>query len=418
MTAFESRLAAAHLLFAVTERRRTLDEAMATSDVFAELDGADRGFARAMTSAALRRLGQIDAGLAPLMSRPLNTVSPPVRALIRIGAAQLWLMATPPHAAVNQTVEAARQWREARAGGAFVNAVLRRASEDRPDVLNGPARTIWPDWLTQEFVLSLGEDGAERLAHAQLKEPTLHLSARDDADRVAAQVSGRRRGIASVELETGAVESLPGFEDGAWWVQDAAAAVPATLLGFARGDRVLDVCAAPGGKTLQLAAMGAAVTALDRSGPRLARLKDNLARTQLSAEIIEADALKWTPPQPFDFILLDAPCSAHGTLRRHPEGAWIKTAEETRRFAEIQGKLLQRALTWLAPGGTLIYCVCSPLKHEGRDIIAASGSKRRAIGAGEVSVFADGLTPEGDLITVPGDGWAYDAFFMARLIGE
>jgi 16S rRNA (cytosine967-C5)-methyltransferase len=425
LSATDTRLAAADLLFRILEKRRTLDEAMAASEIYDTLTGADRGFARAIASAALRDLGRIDKGLAPLLTRPLNAVSPAVRALLRVGAAQLWVMGTPAHAAVSQTVEAARAWPDARAGGAFINAVLRRVAEKRAGVFEGPARALWPDWLAEAMQDSLGADGADALAAAQLTEPLLHLTARDDPARVAGATGGRLLPGGTIELPAGPVEHLPLFETGDWWVQDAAAALPAHLLTFARGDTVLDLCAAPGGKTLQLAARGAKVTAVDRSAPRLERLVENLARTRLPAEMIVADAAIWQAPQRYDYILLDAPCSAHGTLRRHPEGAWIKSQTDSARFTETQARLLGRALDLLTPGGQLVYCVCSPLAAEGRQQIAAivsAGRARRvrvtdAELAGPLAGFADCRTPDGDLATVPSPVRACDAFYIARLTG-
>jgi 16S rRNA (cytosine967-C5)-methyltransferase len=422
LSAYVSRLAAGELLMRVLDRQRTLDDAMLEAPTFLTLEGADRGFARAIASAALRRLGQIDAGLAPLMSRPLNAMNPAARALLRAGAAQLWLMDVAPHAAVRETVEAARHWTDARQAGAFLNAVLRRASEARPDTLDGPALTIWPDGLQNAMTESLGATRAEAYARAAQTEAPLHLSARDDAGALASSVGGRLLPAGTVALEDGYVEALPGFEDGAFWVQDAAAALPVRLLDPQPGEAILDLCAAPGGKTMQLAAAGAHVTALDRSGPRLKRLKENLIRTRLKAQVIEADALSWTPDRPFSKILLDAPCSALGTLRRHPEGAFIKGPGDLARFTSLQVQLLMRALSWLRPGGRLVYCVCSPLKAEGADIVsvalAGSGVRRAAVMAPEVPGFEEALTPQGDLLTGPSALQHADAFYISRLIRE
>jgi 16S rRNA (cytosine967-C5)-methyltransferase len=202
-------------------------------------------------------------------------------------------------------------------------------------------------------------------------------------------------------------------------VQDQAAALPARLLGAAPGERALDLCAAPGGKTLQLAAMGADVTALDRSAPRLERLAENLERTGLSAEVVVADGETWTAGAPFPKILVDAPCSALGTLRRHPEGAWIKSEADIARFPGVQARLLAAALGQLAPGGTLVYCVCSPLAAEGRDIVSAALAAglaiRRPVTPAECAGFEDCVTPDGDVLTLPGPSRDCDAFYIARL---
>jgi 16S rRNA (cytosine967-C5)-methyltransferase len=419
MTGAESRLAAAELLHLTIDKRRTLDEAMTLSNTYNDLEGPDRGFARAIASAALRHLGWIDRTVQPFLSRPLAATGIEIRALIRAGAAQIWFLDVAPHAAVNATVDAARLSKGSRSGGSFLNAALRRVAEAPPPATQLAPEDIWPAWLAAAFIDSLGTDGARTLAHAQRGEPALHLTAAGDAAELAALIGGPLLASGSVEAANGAVEELPGFADGKWWVQDQAAALPAKLLAAKPGERVLDLCAAPGGKTLQLAATGASVTALDRSAPRLERLRENLARTGLSAEVVVADGEAWQSDAPFDKILLDAPCSALGTLRRHPEGAWIKTEADVARFPAVQARLLASAAGLLAPGGTLLYCVCSPLASEGRDVVNAAlttGSLvRRPIAAAECPGFEDCITPDGDVITLPGASRDCDAFYLARL---
>tara|TARA_R100001086_G_scaffold213933_1_gene129929 strand:+ start:1140 stop:2408 length:1269 start_codon:yes stop_codon:yes gene_type:complete len=414
-----SRRAAAELLMLALDSRRTLDEAMLKSDSFNELEGPDRGFARLMASAALRELGRIDAGLSPLLSRPLNATSPAIRALLRIGVVQLWRLETPPHAAVSETVEAAKGWPDARSGGSFLNAVLRRAADTPPDLDAMPASLIWPDWLASRFTNDLGADGAEQLAAHQLHEPPIFLSAKSGPAQVAEATGGDLLPTGSIRLNSANIEALPGFEAGGWWVQDAAAALPAKLLNVTGTDQVVDLCAAPGGKTLQLAATGAKVTAVDRSKPRLERLRENLARTGLSADIVAANADEWRPEIPVNKLLLDAPCSALGTLRRHPEGAWIKREEEIDRFPAAQTRLLTAAADMVTSGGIVIYCVCTPLDSEGRNIvdqaITAELYSRQPVSEAEIPGFEHCLTPEGDLLTLPQDGAGHDAFYIARL---
>ncbi len=413
------RLAAAQLLHLTLDRRRTLEDAMGASEAFAALSGADRGFARAIASTALRRLGHIDKTLRLLISRPLTATQPEIRALLRAGAAQLWYMSVPPHAAVGATVAAARLWQPARSGGGFVNAGLRRASERAPpDEL--PVEEIWPDWLRHAFAGALGHEAARQLAEGQLTEPPLYLTARSDPAAVAAATGGRLTASGSIEAPVGfGVEALPGYAAGEWWVQDAAAALAARLLDVKPGERALDLCAAPGGKTLQLAAAGAHVTALDRSRPRLERLAENLTRTRLSADIVAADAETWRPPAPYPKILLDAPCSALGTLARHPEGAWIKTVADAGRFPALQARLLAAAAQMLAPGGALVYTVCTPLPAEGADILPVAfgaGLQLSPILPHEVPGFAPCLRGDGTLLTLPVTGAAHDAFFAARFV--
>lgn len=422
MSGAQSRLAAAELLVITLDERRTLDEALATSEHYNKLSGPDRGFARAMASAALRQLGRIDAAIAPFLERPLDTATPPARALLRIGAAQAWVLETPDHAVVGETVAAAKIWPRAQRAAGFLNAVLRKVISNREAFDAVPIETVWPDWLRADISAGLGPRAALSLAEAQLTQPDLHLTPKDgDAEALAARLGGKVVGAGSVQVETGAVEALPGFEDGDWWVQDAAAALPAQLLATKASETVLDLCAAPGGKTMQLAATGADVTAIDRSKPRLKRLRENLNRTGFSdVDIVEADATNWQPPAPVDKILLDAPCSALGTLRRHPEGAWIKTAEDIARFPSFQERLLRSAIKMLKPGGSVVYCVCSPLPREGaaivKAVLAVGGVKRQAITAEEAQGFAAGINQAGELVTLPGPGLSNDAFFMARLV--
>ena len=432
------RRAAANLLFLTLEKRRTLDEAMAASEPFGDLDGSDRAFARAIASAALRELGRIDRALAPLLSRPLQAASPAIRALLRVGAVQLWRMDVPEHAAVSETVEAAKAWPDARSGGAFLNAVLRRAAAERPDMDALPVTAIWPDWLAAAFEESLGPQGAGALATAQLGEPGIYLTAKTNAAAVAEVTGGTLEASGSVRAPGGPVEALAEYGSGDWWVQDPAAALPARLLlsgspshasgspSHAAGSRpvtqpvtAIDLCAAPGGKTLQLCAAGLDVTAVDRSKPRLKRLEENLARTGLSATIIAADAETWRPEAPADLLLLDAPCSALGTLRRHPEGAFIKRESDIARFPDVQYRLLKAAIEMVRDGGTLVYCVCTPLKAEGADVIARAVAEglvtRQPVKPEEIPGFEDCLTAEGDILTLPTSDTAHDAFFISRL---
>lgn len=422
MSGAHARLAAAQLLMTVLEECRTLDDALASTEAFTRLNGPDRGFARAMTSAALRFLGRIDHGLAPFLDRPLDTAPPPSRALLRIGAAQAWILGTADHAVVGETVAAAKLWPRAHRATGFLNAVLRKvvASSDAFDA--APVDALWPDWLRTMAIQGLGAKTAGALAEAQTHQPETYLTPKSgDAGALAAKVSGTVTAEYSVQVETAAIEALPGFEDGEWWVQDIAATLPARILGAQASEAVLDICAAPGGKTLQLAATGATVTAIDRSKPRLKRLKQNLWRTGFKGkvEVVQADATTWRPEAPVDRILLDAPCSALGTLRRHPEGAWIKSPEDVARFSDIQERLLRACLDMLKPSGTLVYCVCSPLPHEGLEIVervlADTAVSRLPISADQVPGFETSVTAGGDLLTLPTGQFGHDAFYIARL---
>ncbi len=427
-TATLTRAAAARLLETCLDARVTLDEAMARVALYDRLAGADRGFARAMVSAALRDLGRIDRALVDLVDRPAGSLDPDVRALLRIGAAQIWHLGTPAHAAVGETVAAARSLDGARRAGGLINAVLRKAAAD-PDRLSAwRVESAWPDWLLDRLSADLGSDAARRLAAAQAAPPHLHLTARDP-DALRARLDPSLHAMClpggTVSLPGTPVEALVGYDEGDWWVQDAAAALPARLLAARPGETVADLCAAPGGKTLQLAATGADVIAVDRAAGRLQRLRANLERTGLAdrVQIVTGKVETWRPERPVDALLLDPPCSALGTLRRHPEGAWIKRAEDIARYPDVQARLLRAAAERLRPGGRLVYCVCTPLAAEGRSVVSAAleagGLTRLAIRADDVPGFEPCLTPEGDLLTIPPAGTPppalHDAFYIAHL---
>lgn len=431
MSSAHSRLAAAEILMSVLEERRTLDEALALTQSFGNLSGPDRGFARAMASAALRQLGQIELGLQPFLDRPLDTATPPSRALLLIGAAQLWLMDTPPHAGVGETVAASKLWPRARKAAGFLNAVLRKAAADRSAFEAAPVLNVWPDWLQLIAVSDLGQARAEQLALAQMTEPNLHLTCKTGTiDQIIAAfteagIETELMASGSLMVPSGSVEAFPLYEKGIWWVQDTAAALPAKLLQGGPTRTLVDLCAAPGGKTMQLAATGARVYAVDRSAKRLTRVSENLTRTQLLENVtLDAeDGETWQPQkraEQIDGVLVDAPCSALGTLRRHPEGPWIKQVDDVARYPAVQKRLLKAALDLLGPGGELVYCVCSPLSSEGYDIVADEIERgtcaRKPVIETEVPGFENSLTRKGDLLTLPGGNMPHDAFFISRLI--
>ena len=422
MSHTDARRAAAELLIETLENRRMLDEALASVESYNLLQGPDRGFARAMASAALRQLGRIDQGLAPLLNRPLKDATPAVRALLRIGAAQSWILGTPDHAAVGETVNTAKTMNGAKGATGFLNAVLRKAANDRSRFDAVPPSKTWPSWLNTAFKASVGDAGARALARAQMEEPLLHLTARSgDGAALAKQTGGAQIGASSVTVPTGTVEIIPGYETGDWWVQDLAAALPVRLLAPQPGESVIDLCAAPGGKTLQIAASGADVIAVDRSKKRLQRVHDNLERTKLAerVEVIAANAETWRPQKLADAALLDAPCSALGTLRRHPEGAWIKDPDAIARFPDIQERLLRASADMVKPGGRVVYCVCTPLAREGTEVVNAAVSagvfKRSPIAGNIPEPFEHNLTEQGDVLTIPSDKLIHDAFFISVL---
>ncbi|MBW7835149.1 MAG: methyltransferase domain-containing protein [Sphingomonadales bacterium] len=395
----------------------------ALADRAATLDPADRAFARLLLTITLRRLGQIDAVLAQALSAPEKRLDDRLRAILRLGAAQLLFLGTPPHAAVATMVELASRDRlpQVQAGKGLVNAVLRRLARDGAAMLAAIdlERTAVPAWLWSSWVERFGEATTRRIIAASFVEPMLDLSIKPGVavhglDAVPSPTGGVRLAA------HGRIERLPGFAEGSWWVQDAAAALPAKLLNPQPGERALDLCAAPGGKTLQLAAAGAEVTAVDQSAARLERLRDNLARTKLPATVIAADGRAFAAEEPFDAVLLDAPCAATGTIRRHPEIAWLRKPEDVAALAVLQAELLDAAARLIRPGGRLIYAVCSLQAEEGPAQIAAFLArhpqfKRAPIAREELLGLSDALLPAGDVQTLPFMAGGVDGFYIARL---
>lgn len=375
------RRAAAVLVAEVLDRGRTLDDALTTTRSFAVLEGRDRAFARAIASTTLRRLGSVDAVLAGFLQRPLPEAAALARAILRTGAAQLLAMGSPAHAVVSEAVAVARAAQGAAPFAGLINAVLRRVDREGREVLAQlPAGVDLPDWLYARWRAARGDDEAAAIALALRTEPPLDITPKTDPHAWAARLGGRVIDNRTVRLDGGGdVSALPGFSDGAWWVQDAAAAAAVGLLGDIAGLDAVDLCAAPGGKTLQLAAAGARVTAVDVSAARLARLRENLARTWLDAEVMEADALNWSPERAYDVVLLDAPCTATGTLRRHPDAAWLRRPTDIPQLAALQAALLDRAVSLTRSGGRILYAVCSLEPEEGPEAVAAA--VRRHAGA-------------------------------------
>ena len=413
------------LLDAVLLQRRALDDALADSAGFAALAERDRALVRHLTATTLRRLGQIDALLAGFVERPLPDRAASARNALRLGAADILFLRTPAHAAVNEAVgllrtPAARRYR------GLANAVLRRLAREGSALSReqDAARFNTPDWLWRSWVDAYGTDTARAVAEAHLAEPPLDITAASEPDEWARRLEAEILPTGSLRRAAAPVGNLPGFRDGGWWVQDAAAALPARVLLAGLDDpRVADLCAAPGGKTAQLAASGARVTALDISPGRLERLRENLARLRLRAELVEADLLRWTPPAPFDAVLLDAPCSGTGTIRRHPDIALNKTADDVARMAALQRALLDAAAKAVRSGGRLVYAVCSLQPEEGPAAVeaflsAAPGFRRLPIGAGEVEGTEPFLTPDGDIRTLPchlAERGGIDGFYVCRL---
>jgi len=429
-----TRRLAFDILTSVLNDARALDQALehrAGTPSWRALSPADRSLVRAMVSTTIRRLGLIDDALKQLMTRPLPNKAAHVRTILRLGAAQMLFMDVPDHAAVSLATELAERDRDARPWKALVNGVLRSLGRRRDEILaaQDASRLATPLWLWRDWCESWGEEATRAFATVHMVEPALDLTVKSDPAGWAEKFGGRVLPTGTVRfVPHGRIDEMEGFEAGEWWVQDAAASLPARLLGDVKGLRVADLCAAPGGKTAQLAAAGARVTAVDVSAPRLERLKQNVARLRLGAvETVVADLESWTPAEPFDAVLLDAPCSATGTLRRNPDVGRLKKAGDVEDLAHIQGFLLERAVDWVKPGGLLVYCTCSLQKAEGEERIAAllasdAPFERVPVRPEEIGGLAAAITPDGDLRTrpdlLPDEDprlAGLDGFFAARL---
>jgi 16S rRNA (cytosine967-C5)-methyltransferase len=392
----------------------------------AKLEQRDRNLAYRLVATVLRRLGQLDALIDVCLERPLPKKAASARNILRMGTAQICFLETPHHAAVDTSVDLA----QAAGQGPYkklINAILRRLGREGEKLVaaQDAARVNTPDWLWDSWSAAYGEDACRRIAEAHLVMPPLDITVKSDPAAWAEKLGGEIVAGGSIRLtDVGAVTGLPGFDTGDWWVQDAAAALPARLLGDVAGKRVADLCAAPGGKTAQLAAAGAYVTAVDRSKPRLAILETNLSRLNLKAACIEADAAAWSPKDSFDAVLIDAPCTSTGTLRRHPDIAWLKSPKDVAGVAGVQAVLLKAAKNLLKPGGVLVYATCSLQPEEGPVAIEqflSSGApfERSSISVDESGGLDECITEKGELRTLPchlASAGGMDGFFAARLI--
>ncbi len=429
-----ARNLAVDLLVAVLQGKRPLDDAfaqMTASVQFRDMEARDRAFARAIALTALRRAGQIREILAQFIDKPPPAPKGALDEILLAATAQLLFMRAPPHAVIDLTVDQIKEDAGARRFSRLANAVLRRVS------LQGAALAAaqdaealnTPQWLWSRWVKTYGEDKARRIAAQHLAEAPLDLTVKSDAGAWASRLGGVVLPTGSVRFTAkGLIDDLDGYEQGEWWVQDAAAALPAKLFGPLAGMSAADLCAAPGGKTAQLCAAGATVTAVDHSKGRLRRLQENLARLGMAADVVEADAASWSPGPVFDAVLLDAPCSATGTIRRNPDIAALKTLTDLEALTRLQSRLLDQACDMLKPGGALVYCTCSLEPEEGEDQIAAllarnPGVRLAPLDPADFPEIAAFITPEGYLRTLPcglqlsdPDLSGMDGFFAARVV--
>ena len=421
-----ARKAAQSILSDVLRKKRPLDAAIAEALSRTQLAPRDAGFARTIAATSLRRFGQLEALIRAFVPKapPPHKAGPTLEILIA-GAAELLFLNVAPHAAVDAANRLAQADSKAVHFKALINAVLRRIAREGTSVTAKQDEAVLntPDWLWPRWTEHFGESTARAIAAAHLEVPPLDLTLKSpeasyaEFDEAALLAPGRLR-----LKHAGRVEELPGYQDGRWWVQDFAASLPTRLFGDVAGKRVIDLCAAPGGKTAQLAANGARVTAVDLVPERLELVRENLNRLRLSAELVAADARDWRPAEPAPFVLLDAPCMATGTIRRHPDLPWLKSAADLQITESLQSELLDAAAEMTATGGTLVYAVCSLEPEEGEQQVAAF--LRRNGNFARVPVTADEIfdaafvSAEGDLKTLP-CSWAgkggMDGFYAARL---
>ena len=416
----------------VVQKRLPLDERLdvhLSSSEASELAAQDRSLVRAISTIAMRRLGTIKKALAERLKNGLPPGAPKLEPILISGIAQLLFLGIPDHAAVDTAVRLAREDARCMHFASLVNAVLRKIARERDPFLKSvnALRDDTPEWLARRWFEAYGPQKAVLIAASHADELAVDLTVKDNAVGWASRLGAILLPTGSLRLTNrDGIATLPGYSDGEWWVQDAAAAIPARLINAKPGMRVLDLCAAPGGKTAQLASAGADVVAVDRSAQRMVRLKQNLERLKLKAECHVADALTFKAA-PFDAVLVDAPCSSTGTIRRHPDVAWTKTQEDVLKLVQMQKKILDRAVTHLKPGGILVYSTCSLEKDESEDQIAALLArnpklKRVPVTASELGGMAELLTENGELRALPfqfaGENSRLsgcDGFYAARL---
>ncbi len=426
----ETRHIALMIVTSVLQAHQPLDTILEINKDFKHLEPRDKAFVRMLATTVLRHRGQIDAIIEKAQDKPGKIDPPLLQHILRIGVAQIAFMNVPDHAAVDTSVELAKGGGIHKTAG-FINGVLRNVTRSYQEWMPqiDPVVANIPEWMLEQWIDDYGHQGAISIGNACLKEAPLDITVKnsDLLEEWSKKLDAKIMPTGTLRRSGGgSVTELQGFDDGMWWVQDLAASLPAKLFGDLTGKRVLDICAAPGGKTTQLAAMGADVVAVDRSAKRLERMRKNLKRMRLDhkVEIVTADAGVWTSPETFDAILLDVPCTATGTIRRNPDVMYMKTEYDCEKIVTVQRRLLENVVDMLNHGGTLIYCNCSLQKVEGEDQIdwlhgCGIPLVRRGIHPNELPGLEHIISKEGDVRTRPDynfDDGGMDGFFITRLI--
>lgn len=423
----QARTAAAKILSAVVGQKTPLDgmlDEQHGNPAFRELPPADRALVRAMLNSCLRHLTWIDAIFDGFLDKPLPEGARHLHHILAIAAAQILFLDIPDHSAVDLAVEQARRDPRSSRFANLVNALLRRLVREKQTVLEKPSKRtpVFPDWFQDRLEKVYGADVAWDISRSFLELAPIDLTVKADPAHWAGVLGGAVLPTGSVRLDKfdGSVADLPGFAEGAWWVQDAAAAIPARLMGDMKGKRVADLCAAPGGKTAQLIVQGGNVTAVEQSASRMKRLKANLDRLGLAADLRQARLEDFEPQEPFDAILLDAPCSSTGTIRRHPDVVWTKGPADIEKLADVQYRLLESALELLKPGGRIVFSNCSLDPLEGEDLVdrllaAHPGIERVAIAKSDWPGLEDAINARGEFRTTPAMLGGMDGFFAAVL---
>jgi 16S rRNA (cytosine967-C5)-methyltransferase len=428
-----ARRFAAEVIEDVVKRRLALDdrlERLSQNEAYRALSPSDRGMTRAIAVSALRRYGVIRKALTDRMPLGFPPKSGRLEAFLIAGCAQIIALETAAHAAVDTTVSLVREDKHARHFADLANAVLRRIAAEREEIaVAADALGVdTPAWLAERWTAAYGTDAARRIAEAHGAEPSVDITVKSDPEGWAERLGAILLPTGSLRLTSRtAIPQLPGFADGEWWVQDAAAALPARLLQARPGQRILDLCAAPGGKTAQLALTGADVTAVDRSAARMERLMQNMERLKFSVTAAVSEAEAYAAPA-FDGVLLDAPCTATGTIRRHPDVAWSKTLQDVFKLAGVQSRLLDHAAGLVKPGGALVYATCSLERDEGERQIARflernTAFRRAPVQPSETGELTELVNSDGDLRCLPchmaqsvDRMSGMDGFFASRLV--